>query len=474
MRVPLACTAALLILILAPIESRANVIRYEIALDRDLMAATIDACFGQQVPRALSFSDEIPARIFSGMVPEGPPAPYGTRYRAMNVARGCAHYALDFSGLPAGTPHAGFQRLRDAILIDPGWLLAVPADAAADSYAVRLTLPTKFKISAPVAVRADGRGRWRLELTPRAWARGGRLAIGRLQQTRGLQHQAIFEISVAGQSARLPRQDYARWVQDISEVVGTHFGRFPVPFVQVLVILQGPGPEIVPWGEVVRTGGDGLLLYVDRTRSRAQLARDWVAYHEFSHFLHPYFGPGDSWWAEGLASYYQNVLRAQAHQLSAHAGWQALHAGFERGRAETDGQATLAAASRDMLVHRQFMRVYWSGAAIALLADVELRLRSQGRHTLTSVLAKFATCCLPVARPWTAREFMQKLDQISGFPILVPLLEQSLDDVKFPDLTPAYAVLGLRAQDGKLDFASGHAEQRLREAIMGSEPVPPP
>jgi len=38
------------------------------------------------------------------------------------------------------------------------------------------------------------------------------------------------------------------------------------------------------------------------------------------------------------------------------------------------------------------MKVYWSGAALALLADVELRRRSDGEQTLDDILGEFQQC----------------------------------------------------------------------------------
>ena len=66
-----------------------------------------------------------------------------------------------------------------------------------------------------------------------------------------------------------------------------------------------------------------------------------------------------------------------------------------------------------MMRDRSFMRVYWSGAAIALLADVELRRRSGGVQSLDTALEAFAACCLPGNRSWRARELLQQLDRLT-------------------------------------------------------------
>ena len=457
---------AICVLLLASRDGLTAPIRYTIAVDRQFKAVTVDACFGAGVPAQLSLSTEVAPNILSGLSL----AQRSRRsvYRATTVAKGCAHYALDLSGLPPGNPHAGFQRLTGAILIDPRWLLAVPHGGGSHTLELHFILPVSARISAPAEIRAEGAGRWRLVLDTRAWDRSGRLGIGRMYQAKHSVGGATLAVSVIGSLAAVPGASYAQWVTQIATTMSAAFGRFPVPYTQVLLVLPTHTGEAVPWGEVVRAGGDGVLLYVDRTRGVEQLAQDWVAFHEFSHLLHPFMGRRDSWWAEGLASYYQNVLRAHAGQLTPQAAWRELHAGFGRGRSELDG-STLAVASHEMMTRRHFMRVYWSGAAIALLADVELRLRTRNQHSLAEVLGQFSLCCLPVTREWTAREFMRRLDEIAGVAVFEPLLERNLGAPGFPDVSPAYAVLGLRDRAGELKIGGSAAERRLRKAIMGSD-----
>ncbi len=71
--------------------------------------------------------------------------------------------------------------------------------------------------------------------------------------------------------------------------------------------------------------------------------------HELSHLLHPVIDGYDRWLSEGIASYYQNVLRARAGLRSAQWSWDALHAGFERGIRSTQRGRSLAEVSESMM-----------------------------------------------------------------------------------------------------------------------------
>ena len=53
--------------------------------------------------------------------------------------------------------------------------------------------------------------------------------------------------------------------------------------------------------------------------------------------LMPYISSRDRWLSEGLASYYQNVLRARDGRLTDTQAWQLLYEGFQRGKKNTNG-----------------------------------------------------------------------------------------------------------------------------------------
>jgi len=200
----------------------------------------------------------------------------------------------------------------------------------------------------------------------------------------------------------------------------------------------------VPWGEVQRGGGDAVHLYINQSLSEQAFIDDWVMVHELSHLLHPVIVSPDRWLYEGIASYYQNVLRARAGLMSAQSAWSKLHAGFERGIRGTPRGRSLAEVSETMIRDRSFMRVYWSGAALALLADVELRRHSAGAQSLDTALAALSDCCLPSNRSWTARELMQKLDRLTDTTVFMDLYRAHVDSDDFPDLGAVYTELGLQ------------------------------
>jgi len=191
------------------------------------------------------------------------------------------------------------------------------------------------------------------------------------------------------------------------------------------------------------------------------LRADWTAVHELSHLFHPYLGDDGRWLAEGLASYYQNVLRARGGLLEEAEAWRRLDGGFNRGRHEQSG-LRLDELSRS---HRGRMRVYWAGAAYWL--EMDLALRRAG-SSLDAVLARYSDCCLQGGREVAPEDFVVQLDRIAGGDRFAALYRRYVAARSFPTLDSTYAALGLsEAEAGTLRFSGDADAARLRRAVMG-------
>lgn len=218
----------------------------------------------------------------------------------------------------------------------------------------------------------------------------------------------------------------------------------------------------MPWGQTLREDDVAVLLFVREDATLAQLRDDWTAVHELSHLFHPYLGRSGRWMAEGLASYYQNILRERAGLLDGDDAWRRLDGGFQRGRRARSGVPL-----DELRVGRGggTMRVYWAGAAYWLEADLALRARGS---SLDAVLAGYSRCCLGDGTQRVEPDaFAAALDGIAKAEVFAPLYRRYAAATTFPPLDDAYRRLGIRTEDGRLRFSRGDAAARLREAIAG-------
>ncbi len=462
--------------LLPPATVAAGDQHYTVSVDQGLERLDVRACFETTVPQRLTAGGHEAAKLLHEVRLHTRDDVIAIQPRDSTLALpriaapACLHYRVDLRTV--GKTHWRSQnwRLRDAVILDPRAWLWLPADMrSGEGWQLDFSLPPGHDVSAPWK-RVGRKGQTvTFEVRERMPENDARIAIGRF---------SVEPIDLPGGRVRyalLPAEPAAdavflrKWITSGLRALVSAYGRLPVPDVQLLVVPVGRGDEAVPWGEVQRGGGDAVHLYIDQRLAEEDFMDDWVMVHEFSHLLHPVIDSDDRWLSEGIASYYQNVLRARAGLKSPGEAWDRLHAGFERGIRGTRPGRSLAEVSETMMRDRSFMRVYWSGAAVALLADVELRERTRGSQSLDSALAAFGECCLPADRNWSGREFMQKLDRITGTTVFMDLYDLHIDSDEFPDIARVYADLGLkRISRTRLTLDPGAPGAAIRAAIMAA------
>lgn len=254
--------------------------------------------------------------------------------------------------------------------------------------------------------------------TPVDWT--SRTVFGDFEQVEYPIGEDILSVTLVG-NVRNRKDEILLWLAENSHATQTLFGEAPLKKSQVLVAPLGPKGGPVPWGEVQRGGYPTVHFFIDETRPIKQFMADWTASHELSHLFLPKIHWRDRWMSEGIASYYQNVLRARSGMLSQETAWQKLKQGFTRGRKAQD--------HRPLRNARKVMHLYWGGVGFYFLAD--LRLREQGK-SLDQTMKRFKDCCLPSEQSWTAEELTTKLDELSQTSIFTSLLEKEATESRFP------------------------------------------
>jgi hypothetical protein len=380
---------------------------------------------------------------------------------------GCLHYMINLPKGRDGDWRSGLNRHNGGLVLELDRLL-LRRTPTGRLRGAKLFINTGNNVnaSAPGAMIEKGQDRVGFKLLERPNDWGGSVAVGELQISNIVSSEMTVELVVVGTIAAPIATKLENWVRTGIETLTHLYGRLPVPQLQILVFPLGYNSDPVPWGEVTRGGGDAVHLYVDSTRPLDELNSNWVLTHELSHLTHPYLTGSDSWLGEGIASYYQNVLRARSGLLERESAWKKLDTGFKRGIAQLNRFDTLADHTQAMLRNRQYMRVYWSGAAIALISDVQYLEQSAGGVTLDALLDEFSRCCLPSRRRWRALELMTKLDELAGFDVMVPLHEKFVMKPTFPDLEESYKILGLRRGSNELLFDNNPEVTNRRGRIM--------
>jgi hypothetical protein len=266
--------------------------------------------------------------------------------------------------------------------------------------------------------------------------------------------------------------EIVEWVESTADNVKAVYGRFPNPDAKVIIIPTRENSwgsdSAVIFGRVTRSGGETVELFVNPDRPIEEFYSDWTATHEFSHLMMPLLDRRYRWISEGFATYYQNILMSRASRYTPELAWQRLSEGFDRGRDSRPELSPNEAASAGIRQAR--MKVYWSGAAIALLADVELRLRSGGEESLDSVLDQLQACCLPSKQKWSGKRLFEKLDSFVDTPVFMPLYRKYADEEGFPEPDSIMDELGVTVKDdGTVELDSNASLAAVRKAISAPQ-----
>ena len=373
----------------------------------------------------------------------------------------CIQYEFDLTAEPLRRRRSMRLQFPENRLVSPASWLWLPRLDADTEIRVSFDLPEGVNVSVPwLPIDDGGENAYRFGTSP---ASSEAIAV--------FGDFSYREIKVPGATLRVTLlqgddpgnpEDLISWLRAAAGNLIHVYGRFPNPSPQVIVVpITSFGNSAVPFGRVIRDGGEAVQFFVNPSRQLSDYLGDWTATHEFSHLLLPYVSGRQKWISEGFASYYQNVLMARSGAYSETKAWQKLHEGFERARAERPTSPNNA---------RSRMMVYWSGAAIALLADVALR-QTEDRASLDTLLDQLQACCLPSERTWDGRELFAKLDDLGGTDVLSGLYRRYANKRGMPDLTPLYDQLGIEIRDGQVRLNDAATYANVRRAIMAPNPA---
>lgn len=445
--------------------------RYAVSINPELTTLAVQACFDGQSPERL-VAESLDATVaLIGVWNDATGkeiTPSGSIPLKTLGKDACVRYQVDVSRPIKRHDRTGgkVRRVGSDVAVSVGlWLWRPERLDEDEDVELAFDLPASIGVSVPWSqVEATERPTFRLGRTPSDWPAWS--AFGHFTERKVNVAGSQVRITILDGSPAVDEDDIIDWVVDAAGMVGGVYGRFPYPGAQVLVVPNARVREPTPWAFVTRGGGPAVHLVINQRRPISEFYDDWTAAHEFSHLFLPFVSSREAWVSEGLATYYQNVLRARAGRLTEQRAWQNLHAGFGRGRREA-AELTLAEATRRMYRSRLFMKVYWSGTAIMLLADVRLRQLSDGAQSLDTALAALNACCFEPQREWRAHELFAKLDELTGTTVFTALLNEYEDSERFPDLSTTYAELGLEPYGRRgVRLVTDAPYADLREAIM--------
>jgi hypothetical protein len=225
---------------------------------------------------------------------------------------------------------------------------------------------------------------------------------------------AQLDLAVLG-SAPYAMSDEAiqTWMEEASQVTVSLFGRFPVPRATLFVV-PAKGEEEVTFGKVLSLAGASVALVVGDKMPETARHKDWVLVHELFHLGFPTFRGEGRWLGEGLATYYEPVLRTRA-------GWATEAEIFRQFARNMPRGQPPPGSIRGLSAREDLDAIYWGGALFCLAADVRIREETRGRKSLDDVLRAALDRGGDATRVWTVRDVLRVGDAATGTNVLSDL-----------------------------------------------------
>jgi hypothetical protein len=288
-------------------------------------------------------------------------------------------------------------------------------------------------------------------------------AFGNIELWKTRAGASALEIGFGPGEFAVGQRRVAAWIDDAARVVTGYYGRFPVSYALLLVLpTDGRG---LGYGKALGNGGASMLVPLGRRTGEAELSDDWVLVHEMLHLGFPSLPRQHIWLAEGIATYVEPVARARVGNLSAEAVWRGLLRGAPHGLPGPDDQG--------LDNTHTWGRTYWGGALFCLLADLEIRERTQNKRSLDDALRAVLEKGGNITARWEIAQVLDIGDGATGLTVLRDLYQSMALKRQDVDLPRLWQRLGIKPSGKALVFDDAAPLASVRRAITERPPDAP-
>jgi predicted metalloprotease with PDZ domain len=185
-----------------------------------------------------------------------------------------------------------------------------------------------------------------------------------------------------------------------------------------------------------------------------------VLVHELFHLGFPTFRGEGRWLGEGLATYYEPILRARAGWTSEPEVYRQFARNMPRGIPARGSSGGLA--QRDDLDS-----IYWGGALFCFAADVRIREETRGKHSLDDVIRAALARGGDATKVWTVAEVVRLGDEVTGTTVLSAMYDRYAARGERIDLDGLFASLGVDRDGSVVGLDERRPLAWVRRQIVG-------
>src|SRR5215203_5692385 len=264
-----------------------------------------------------------------------------------------------------------------------------------------------------------------------------------------------IHVAFAPGDIALPPEKLLGWIRMSARAVASYYGRFPVASLRLLLVPVDGGR--IRGGTTWGYRGAAIRIPLGRDSTEEVLRRDWVMVHEMVHTALPDMPDRYAWLSEGLAVYVEPVARVQAGDLMAREIWQAMMRDMPKGLPQAGDQGLDNTPT--------WGRKYWGGAMFCLLADIEIRKRTNNRLGLQDAMRGVLAAGGNHEQDWPIERILATADKAVGVDVLTRLHNEMGPKPVTPDLAALWRDLGLKRIGEDIEFDDTAPLAAIRKAI---------
>ncbi len=390
----------------------------------------------------------------------------GAAFRLPDPDRGEIRYRIDLDAVARDADSFDVALRVGRSLVAPAstWLLRPEPHQGATAINVRVETPAGVQFATGLRGAAGSYQLYAHELSVATYAVFGTFDRHRVSVPGPFAHEGTtavadsnVEVVVMDGPIGVNAHDIAAWVKDSAEAVATFWRGFPVPKALVVVVPAPRGDGIV-FGKVLPESAPGIVVVAGKGTDKGALYRDWILVHELFHLGFPSFSGEGKWLDEGLATYYEPIIRARAGLKTEEAVWEEFIRAMPQGLPAMTGPG-LDRASR-------YREIYWGGAIVCLLADIHVRRATRGDKGLEDGLVELLRAGGHASEVWPFAKAMDTSDGALGMTVLADLSRKYGARGSPVDLPAVFRELGVERISGGVRLHDDAPLAQVRRSIV--------
>src|SRR5260221_7639491 len=228
------------------------------------------------------------------------------------LVRCTLRYTVDLDALASACRRVDCSRRVGDAVVGTASMWMLRPEPTGDAV-VRVVLAGGDPARFATGLRRDPRGGF--VLRSRELAEASYTAFGSFRRAQVDVAGAKLDVAFLGTPLAIGDEATLEWIKGGASCVASLFGRFPTD-AAVFVVPVHDADEVV-FGRVMSLAGASVvLLFGDAVRAGGA-KDDWVVVHELFHLGCPSFVGEGHWLEEGLATYYEPIMRERAGWMSA-------------------------------------------------------------------------------------------------------------------------------------------------------------